>query len=388
MRSLWLLSAFIAAPLTAQAEPFVARAAETITPEDIIRHVSIIAADSMQGRGTPSPGLERTAEYVVSEFKRFGLKPGASGGYLQRFGVTRWTIDTSVSEVRLTSAARRDVARLGKDARYILGKIPDRPVRGSVVLMAGADSQASLAGPDVRGKVVLLVADLSKPVPLTYNDRVIELAEAGPAAVVVLSNRDSASFAQRLTAAGRPKFERDSESDMEAAAPVIELHERNIGELLSGLGVNPDRLRQSIDAVGRSLPELEIEVRLSRQVLERSQVSNVIGILDGSDPLLKEQFLVYSAHIDHIGISPGQPDSINNGADDNASGVAGLLELGGGLHPAADAAQTVAPLSGAQRRGRRAAGKRPLHRAPYRTARRRLWRLSTWIWWAATGPIP
>jgi Zn-dependent M28 family amino/carboxypeptidase len=68
-------------------------------------------------------------------------------------------------------------------------------------------------------------------------------------------------------------------------------------------------------------------VRLARRGLERAQVPNVVGILEGSDSLLRLEYLVYSAHIDHIGISPGQPDSINNGADDNAAGVAGLLEL-------------------------------------------------------------
>jgi Zn-dependent M28 family amino/carboxypeptidase len=65
----------------------------------------------------------------------------------------------------------------------------------------------------------------------------------------------------------------------------------------------------------------------SGRVRVRARVPNVVGILDGSDPALRGQVLVYSAHIDHLGVTPGRPDSINNGADDNASGVAGLLEL-------------------------------------------------------------
>jgi Zn-dependent M28 family amino/carboxypeptidase len=77
----------------------------------------------------------------------------------------------------------------------------------------------------------------------------------------------------------------------------------------------------------RNLNGLTIELRLARRIIARGTVPNVIGVLEGSDPALRHEYVAYSAHIDHIGVSPGLPDSINNGADDNASGVAGLLEL-------------------------------------------------------------
>jgi hypothetical protein len=77
----------------------------------------------------------------------------------------------------------------------------------------------------------------------------------------------------------------------------------------------------------RVLSNLTVELRLARKILSQAAVPNVIGVLEGTDPTLRHEYLVYSAHIDHIGLSPGQPDSINNGADDNASGVAGVLEL-------------------------------------------------------------
>jgi len=90
--------------------------------------------------------------------------------------------------------------------------------------------------------------------------------------------------------------------------------------------IDPARLRRLRQPERRPVP-FTAEVRLSKLVVERGQVPNVLGILEGSDSLLRKEYLVYSAHIDHIGISPGQTDSVNNGADDNASGVAGLLEL-------------------------------------------------------------
>lgn len=338
MRSLWLLSAVVSAPLAAQVEP-LATAAASITASDLLGHIQVIAADSMQGRATPSAELERTADYVKSEFRRFGLEPaGEDGSYFQHFGVTRWTVDTATSVVELAVPGTRDVARLGKDARYILGKIPPSAVAAPAILISASASQPSLVGPDVQGKVVLLLADFSKPLPLTFNERVIELSAANPVAVLVLSNRDSLTFTQRLRLAARPRLERDPLYGRESGAPVIELHERALSAVLGRLELDLARLRQMSQGVRRPIPGLQITARLSRTVLNRSQVPNVVGLLQGSDSVLKREFLVYSAHIDHIGISSGQVDSVNNGADDNASGVAGLLELAGafarsGVHP-------------------------------------------------------
>jgi len=328
MPLLWLLLTLTGLPLAAQTTPPLQSAAATITEADLIRKVGIIAADSMQGRGTPSRGLEQTAEYVAAEFRRVGLKPSGEGGsYLQRFGVTRWIIDTARSVVEVRGSGRRSIARLGSDARFILGKISDRALHGPVVLIAGMDSAAVKSGLDVKGKIVLLVADFSRPVTPELNQRIVDLSQAGPKAVLVLSNRDSVTFALRLATAARPRLVRDSDADSETGAPVIELHERSVNGVLAGAGIDPVRLRELARPERRVIPGLQVEVRLTRQVVARAQVPNVIGMLEGSDSLLRREYLVYSAHIDHIGISPGQPDSINNGADDNAAAVAGLLEL-------------------------------------------------------------
>jgi Zn-dependent M28 family amino/carboxypeptidase len=77
----------------------------------------------------------------------------------------------------------------------------------------------------------------------------------------------------------------------------------------------------------RPVARMSAEIRLSRAVQSRADLPNVIGVLEGSDSALRHEYVAYSAHIDHIGLSSTRPDSINNGADDNASGVAGLLEL-------------------------------------------------------------
>lgn len=287
-----------------------------------MRRIGIIADDSMGGRDNPSRGLELTASYVASEFRRLGLRPaGDNGDYLQRFGLTRWVLDTGRSVVELATDRTRGVARVGTDARYIDGKIPDRPLKGEVILVPGRPTPAA----DIRDRMVLLVVDYSRPLPTTLTQDVFDLAGAGAKAILVLSNRDSATFVDRLQTAGLPRLSRNSAKT--SGPPILEIHERALGPVLSAAQIDPGRLRRLPEPERRVVGSLTIEIRLARRILSHADVPNVVGVLEGTDPRLRQEYVAYSAHIDHIGLSPGRPDSINNGADDNASGAAGLLEL-------------------------------------------------------------
>ena len=328
MRLLWCSTIMVPSILMAQTQKPVSEAVETITPRDLQRRVGIIADDSMMGRDNPSRGLELTAKYVASEFGRIGLKPaGDQGSYLQRFKLTRWTIDTDRSAVELVTDRAGDVSRqvapLGSEARYVDGRMPDTLIRGNVLLLAGDPTPGS----DVKGRVILLLLDYSKPVPPSLGQQIYRLAGAGSSAVLLLSNRDSTTFSDRLRTAGMPRLSRDAPRDTAEIAPIIEIHERTLAPLLSSVGIRPQRLRHATRGERRSVEGMTAEIRLARRVLSRAELPNVVGVLEGSDPALRKEFVAYSAHIDHIGVSPGQLDSINNGADDNASGVAGLLEL-------------------------------------------------------------
>jgi hypothetical protein len=320
--SLALLATTLAAQAPSPRSATLFQAAETITAQDIMRRVSIIAADSMMGRDTPSRGLEVTAEYVAREFRRAGLLPlGDGGSYFQRFGVTRWVVDTGRSVVEFTAGGAYATLRLGRDARLIEGPIPEDVISGPMVLMTSTRPTAG-----VRDRVVLLVKDMSRPIPASWGRELLDLVSAGPKAVLVLSNRDPAVFADRLRMSALPRFTLDSSAGS-LMAPVIEVPERALRSVLAAAGLDPERLRRAPDDHTTNPKSLGVELRLARTVLAHARVPNVVGMLEGSDPVLRNEYLVYSAHIDHIGISRGQADSINNGADDNASGVAGLLEL-------------------------------------------------------------
>jgi hypothetical protein len=323
MRLIWFPSFLLTTQLAGQTAAPYERAAETITREDVMRRIGIIADDSMAGRDNPSRGLELTANYVASEFRRLGLRPaGENGSYLQRFGLTRWVVDTGRSVVELATERARGVARIGIDARYIDGNIPDGPLRGEVTLVAGRPAAA-----DVKDRMVVLVVDYSRPLRTTLTQEVFDLARSGARAVLVLSNRDSATFLERLQTAGQPRLSRDSAETTERIPPILEIHERALGPVLSAARIDPGRLRRLPEPEHRVIEGLTIEIRVARKILSHADVPNVVGVLEGTDPRLRQEYVVYSAHIDHIGLSPGQPDSINNGADDNASGAAGLLEL-------------------------------------------------------------
>ena len=324
MHAPWYLILLVPSILTAQAGLPSEGAVKTITPQDIGARISTVAHDSMQGRDNPSRGLELTAGYVASEFRRLGLRPaGDKGGYLQRFELSRWLIDSRRSSVTLEGPDSRQVLRLGAEVRYVDGPVPAGPIRGTVVLMMG-----SLApGNDLRDRIPLVLIDYTKALPPSLGPDIYRLAASGVRAVLLLSNRDSATFTERLRTAAQPRLRRETAPDQDSIAPILEVHERTLAAFLARLDIQPDRLRRSSAPVRTAVPQMNAEIRLSRDIQSRASLPNVIGILEGSDSKLRGEYVAYTAHIDHIGLSSGQPDSINNGADDNASGVAGLLEL-------------------------------------------------------------
>jgi hypothetical protein len=316
----------------AQTSAGVRDAARTITARDIQRRVGIIADDSMMGRDTPSPGLEKTARYVAEEFRRFGLKPaGDSGTFIQRYTISQRRLSPNTSHVGFLIRGKHVHAELAGDARFVFGSVPAGEPHAPAMLLGGAYALTDVERLDVKGKAVVLVMDYSKPLPPVIQQAVGTLMERGAVGVVLLSNRDSATFAQRLTSQGAVRVGVDGAES--AMPPVVEVHERAVGAALAEAGIRPSEIRAAATAVTRDLPELVVGFGLEEQVLESASAPNTIGILEGSDPRLKNEYVVFSAHMDHVGTSGGGQcqarggDSICNGADDDASGTVSVVEL-------------------------------------------------------------
>ncbi len=340
MRPALLARAFLlatAAPLalaaqTAPAAQALQRAAATITAADVQRRIHIIADDSMMGRDTPSPGLEKTAQYVADEFKRFGLKPaGENGGWFQRYTISRRQIDPVNSHVGFIVAGQHVHADLSKDARFAFGRVPKEELHLPAVLLGGPFTAEDAGKLEARGKAVLVIMDYSKPLTPAFQQSLTALLSSGAAAVMLLSNRDSVAFAQRVANQAQVRVGVDGLE--EDGVPVVEVHERAVGSALTAAGINAAEIRASATPVIRDLPGLTLGFGLQERVLESATAPNTVGLLEGSDPRLKHEYVVFSAHMDHVGTSGGGQcqarggDTICNGADDDGSGTVGVVEL-------------------------------------------------------------
>jgi Zn-dependent M28 family amino/carboxypeptidase len=317
---------FVAVPLalSAQTRAPASKAAATITGRDVARRIGIIAHDSMLGRDTPSRGLDLTALYVADQFHAFGLKPGGdAGSWFQRYPITGRRLDLEHSRLIFEADGRLDSAGFTTAARYDGGPIPEESARGPAILVGGAQTAESAGQLALGGKVVLYVPPQpADPAVVQQVLRVLFLA--GPKALVVLSEADSADFAATIpkraperTVVGLP-----------TGRPVaVQVRAGAVTNTLSAAAVDLTEVRGSATPVSRELPGLRVTLDIKDTVTASNTAPNTVGILEGSDPMLKHEYLVYSAHMDHIGITPGGADSINNGADDDASGTVGVVEL-------------------------------------------------------------
>jgi hypothetical protein len=313
--------------LAAQIPPSAARAVSVITPADVQHRIALLADDSMMGRATPSPQLEQAARYIAGEFERFGLKPGGEGGtYFQRYPLSSLHVDFGSSTIRVAGAANA-TWRVGSDALHYRGSVPATGVSGPLVLVTG------------------LFADSARPDSAVLNGKVVVFAEVGgartlqqvlgrtrPAAVLSAVAWPEPAWQREAAAQVRPRMRYAAR---EAASPPVLLVRRSaVLALLAQAGVVLDTATAR-DEPFRVVPLPTLTARVQVQQRGQAQLSapNVIGILWGRDPVLKHEFVFFTAHMDHLG-TPGAgegcvakgADSICNGADDDASGTTAVLE--------------------------------------------------------------
>jgi Zn-dependent M28 family amino/carboxypeptidase len=324
MHRLTLLGlALAAAPLSAQTAPALSRAAASITGADVAHRIGIIAADSMMGRDTPSRGLDLTAQYVAGQFQRFGLKPGGDKGWFQRYPITRHRLLLDQSRVVLTAGAQKQVASFTSAARYDGGPVPEKSLSGKALLVGGWQTAESADRIGVQDRIVLYVPQGGIE-SATAQQVLRVLYLAGPKALVILNDADSIRFAAAMP---RRAPERTVIGTTPERPVALQLREGAVAAALSAAGADLAAARTAREPIARELSDLTVDVEMRDSVTSSLTAPNTVGILEGSDSKLKDEYLVYSAHMDHIGITPGQPDSINNGADDDASGTVGVMEL-------------------------------------------------------------
>jgi Zn-dependent M28 family amino/carboxypeptidase len=314
-------------------------------------HIKILADDNMEGRETGSASYRRAAEYVVKEFSEYGLKPAGEQGFLQpvKFQVQR--VMAAKSSLNLVRGSEKTTLHLGEDA--LLGaRLPQpKSIQAPLVFLgyglhlAGAGFD-DFAGQDVKGKILVIMnggpSNLSSALKAHARAaqefwKVVEAS--GALGVVSIPNPKSMDipWSRMMTASSQPGMRLADPKLQDTHGPMFTatLNPAHAGFLFEGTGHTLEELYALVNA-GKPLPHFAIDAEISAAVVTQTETvesPNIIGVLPGADPKLKSEYVVLSAHLDHVGVGePINGDKIYNGAMDNASGVATLIETAKSLH--------------------------------------------------------
>jgi hypothetical protein len=314
-------------------------------------YVQALANDQMKGRDTGSPEHLKAAQYVAAHFEQDGLNPAGSQGFLQPVKFNAWKILEPESSIDLIRGGKVEPLALGEDAYIGRGVLPAESVEAPLVfagygLTVPEVNYDDFAGLDVRGKIVVMIgggpSNIPGPLKAHYQNALERrrfLQRAGAVGTATIQNPATADVPWSRSTLAR--FQEAMElADPALAAPdgmkiTITVNPAHAGKWLEGSGHTLDELLALVNA-GKPLPHfplvpsLRAKAKVARRELESQ---NVVAAWPGADPMLKNEYVVLSAHIDHVGVGePINGDSIYNGAMDNASGVATLLDIAQTLH--------------------------------------------------------
>lgn len=319
--TLMIVCAAITATAQKKADPEVF--ARTITTKDLKSHLSIIASAEMEGRDTPSPGLEKAAEYIIAHFKKLGLQPGNNGSYRQTFRLSKDSLaklDLSVNGIQFEGS--KDVAPLWVQREKIHLDYKEYAFAGYGIVDQDRDDYA---GMDVKGKLVVMLAGSPKGFKPSKEGRrastslTAKVANAlvkGAAAVLIATEQIPAR--SKSPVVYRPDWEKNAPSD----EPAVFYISANVVEKVSGHSY--EEVKTALDngkaAPGISEASLTLDYQLQR---DRATASNVLGVIEGTDK--KDEYLFITAHYDHVG--KDAEGNIYYGADDDGSGTVSVLEM-------------------------------------------------------------
>lgn len=328
--------------------PSAAAAMKSIDPQRIRAHVKFLASDLLEGRGTGQRGGDIAADYIATQFESYGLKPaGDNGAYMQKVPMVGIITEPSTS-IYFLQAGKTQKLKLGDDivAMDETQNADDNIDADLVFVGYGIEAPEyqwnDFKDVDVRGKILLMLVNepvsdapnFFKGKALTYYGRWTykyeEAARRGAAGAILIHKTDMASYGwdvvrnswggerSYLRADGQPKLKLASWVQLEIAR-----------KLLTNSGQDMETLFQQ--AQSRDFKPIPLPVRVQGHLVSKIRPfvsQNVIAMLPGADPHMKDQAVLYSAHYDHLGIHPEQPgDNIYNGAVDNATGCGVLLEM-------------------------------------------------------------
>lgn len=306
-------------------------------------HVEYLASDALQGRDTGSEGHKQAARYVAQEFERAGLRPAGVSGYFQPVGFRSMVLDEPASSLRLQFPDRTETLQLGQDAYFglrgnLLPEIDAAMVFVGYGFAVPEHKYDELAGLDLKGKVAVYLTGGPKGIPANLishyqsaAQRWRRLKEAGAVGVAVISNPRTSDipFERARTARFIPAMKL-KDVDTDGPGCSISINPARVNLWFAGTGHSLEEIL-ALAADNKPLPKFElkprVEARMKLNVTELES-DNIAGLKEGTHPTLKKEVLILSAHVDHVGTSRNLTgDRIYNGAMDNASGIATLIEI-------------------------------------------------------------
>jgi hypothetical protein len=316
--------------------PTEQRLVDNLKVETIKEVVNTLSSDEMEGRGTAQPGGDKAAAYIADRFQKLGLKPlGEKNSYYQpiEFRERQFQPETSIRVGQETLA-------MGPDFFLIPPYTGDKSVGGELVFVAYGltipnPRRNDLAGVDVNGKAVVLLEGPPKLVSkeswkkVRAQFEVIQnLIKRGAAAIIIVNQEDKEHpYSEMSDYLTRRRVELSSEDEYPTfLPPFISISDRGAEKLFAGSGTTFAAARERADQDGFAPMSLKNNASINIRMKKSKGVSsNVVALLEGSDPVLKAEAVVYSAHYDAFG--KAMDNRIYHGAADNGLGVAEMLAV-------------------------------------------------------------
>jgi Zn-dependent M28 family amino/carboxypeptidase len=339
-------AATAALAIAAGASAQTAGTAPEFTPERFRSHVAFLADDLLEGRDAGSRGYELGAHYVATQFEGLGLKPGGDGGWYQQVPFLQYKIGEGNNRVTIGGRSFADRAEVLVAPMPVAGP---QTVEAPVVYVGyGIDSPErglnDYKGLDVKGKIVAMLGGYPKDLPSDVgahlnSDKRRVAAARGAVGIIMLRSAEEAArrpWSRLVEGAGEPAMTwLGTDEQPYSAAPGIRARATLDAAAAEALFAGSKRSFAQVqaDASGaRPRPKgfaLKQTVRIEQQnELARATSPNVLGIIPGSDPALAGEYVLLMAHLDGLGVHDREgADDIHNGAMDNATGVATLLEV-------------------------------------------------------------
>jgi hypothetical protein len=315
--------------------PPVPATVDSITPGELRMHLQFLASPELGGRYTLSPSFAIAARYIASRLEADGFKgAGENGDFLQTFQVVASKPDTAKSLLEISFEGKAKSYHFGDF--YIPGESANGDAQGKIVFVGTGISSPSqhqddYAGLDVKGKIVLIVPGTPSSVANLERNEYGQGAARAHGAVGILQLppqrflelMKGKGFQERAASRENIRLARDGEGNL----PQVTLGPALAEELLAACGLDLKTIYQAANhkekLQGKSV-DLSAKMTVSTQQT-KSSTQNVAGILEGTDPVLKNEYVVFSAHYDHLKTSPG--GEIYPGADDDGSGTTSVLVI-------------------------------------------------------------